>query len=102
MFKKLDSKFKKQITNKNRPCKPNAPLSKTNPKRIRLVLMQERLKCAQLEKDLTRMKNEIKVFGVSVSGDISNDMLNIFNQNKNKATPFMKLFWEQQKKSFYM
>ena len=46
------------------------------------------------------MKNEIKVSGVSVSGEISNDMLNIFNQNENKATLFMKLFWEQQKKVF--
>ena len=76
------------------------PLSKTNPNRITLALMQERLKCAQPEKDLTRMKNEIKVSGVSVSGEISKDMLNIFNQNENKATPFMKLFWEQQKKAF--
>ena len=58
------------------------------------------MKCAQLEKDLTRLKNEIKVSGVSLSGEISNDMLNIFNQNENKATPFMKLFWEQQKKAF--
>ena len=54
--------------------------------------MQERLKCAQLEKDLTRMKNESKVSGLSVLGEIANDMLNIFNQNENKATPFMKLF----------
>ena len=41
--------------------------------------MQEQLECAQLEKDLTRMKNEIKVPGFFVSGEISNDMLNIFN-----------------------
>ena len=93
-IKKLDSKFKKQNINENRPCKPNAPLSKTNPNRIRLALMQERLECTQLEKDLTRMKNEIKVSGVSVSGKISNDMLDLFNQNENKATPFMKLFWK--------
>ena len=97
-IKKLDSKFKKQNINENRPCKPNVPLSKTNPNRINLALMQEQLKCAQFEKDLTRMKNEIKVSGVSVSGKISNDMLDIFNQNENKATPFMKLFWKQQKK----
>ena len=56
--------------------------------------MQERLKFPRLGKDLTRMKNEIKVSGVSVSGKISNDMLDIFNQNENKATPFMKLFWK--------
>ena len=53
--------------------------------------MQELL---QLEKYLTRMKNEIKVSDVSVSGEISNDMLNIFNENENQATTFMKLFWE--------
>ena len=44
MYKKLDSKFKKQNINENKPCKPNPPLSKTNPNRIRLALMQERLK----------------------------------------------------------
>ena len=38
MYKKLDRKFKKQYINENRPCKPNAPLSKTNPNRIRLAL----------------------------------------------------------------
>ena len=45
------------------------------------------------------MKNEIKVSGVSVSGEISYDMLNMFNKNENKTTPLMKLFWEQQKKA---
>ena len=73
------------------------PLSKTNPNRIRLAPMQERLKCAQ---DLTRMENEIKVSGVSVSANISNDILKIFDQNENKGTSFMKLFWEQEKKAF--
>ena len=61
--------------------------------------MQELL---QLEKYLTRMKNEIKVSDVSVSGEISNDMLNIFNENENQATTFMKLFWEQQKKLLHV
>ena len=32
------------------------------------------------------MKNELKVSGVSVSGKIFNDKLNIFHQNENKAT----------------
>ena len=64
----------------------NAPLSKTNPNGIRFVHMQKRLKCAQLKKDLTTMKNELKVSGVSVSGKIFNDKLNIFHQNENKAT----------------
>ena len=48
------------------------------------------------------MKNEIKVSDVSVSGEISNDMLNIFNENENQATTFMKLFWEQQKKLLHV
>ena len=93
-------KFMKQNINGNRPCKPYVPLSKANSNRIRLAIMQERLKFAQLEKGLTGMKNEIKVSGASVSGKISNDMLNIFNQNENKATPLLKLFWEQQKNAF--
>ena len=48
------------------------------------------------------MKNEIKVSGVSVSGEISYDMLNMFNKNENKTTPLMKLFWEPQKKLHWL
>ena len=48
------------------------------------------------------MKNEIKVSGVSVSGEISYDMLNMFNKNENKTTPLMILFWEPQKKLHWL
>ena len=43
----------------------------------------------------------LKVSDVFVSGDISNDNLSIFNQNEDKATPFIKLLGNN-KKSFYM
>ena len=43
------------------------------------------------------MKSEIRSSGVSVSGGISNDMIQIFNENESKANPFIKLFWELQK-----
>lgn len=43
----------------------------------------------------------LKVSDVFVSGDISNDNLSIFNQNEDKATPFIKLLGNS-KKSFYM
>ena len=46
--------------------------------------MQKRLKCAQLKKDLTTMKNELKVSGVSVSGKIFNDILTYFIKMKIK------------------
>ena len=92
----LNSKFQKQNMNDNKPCKPHSTLSKTNPNRI--ALMQERLKCSQLEKNLTRMKNEIKVSGFSVLREISNDILSIFNQNENKAPHSWNCFEKKKKK----
>ena len=46
------------------------------------------------------MKKEINEKGVELNSDLSSDIQQIMNENQEKMTPFMKLFWEQQCKGF--
>ena len=54
----------------------------------------------KLEKDISRIKSEIKLSGITLSPDLANDVVKIMNENQFKFTPFVKLFWEQQKAAF--
>ena len=96
-IKKQQLKDKRFAKNIKTPAKPNAPLSNTHPEKVKLGLINERIKCLQLEKDIARMKSEIKLSGIPLSPDLSNDVVKIMNENQSKFMPFVKLFWEQQK-----
>ena len=86
-------------TNKvNEPAKRFAPLTKTNPVRVKLALQNERLKCAQLEKRLHSMRQELTKNNVSINNSLSNDLIDIISKSEVKLTPFMNLFWQEQKK----
>ena len=80
-----------------RPCHPNAPLSLTNPERIIETLKMERKENKELKKMLER---EIDEKGIDVDEELSGDFCNIMANNSNNVSPFMKLFWEQQKELF--
>ncbi|KAJ8025305.1 Transposable element P transposase [Holothuria leucospilota] len=82
------------------PAKTKAPVTRTNPFRIKLTLQAQRLKCAQLQKELESMKEELLKSSVAVDHSMSKDFLGILNDANTKKTPFMTLFWEQQKKLF--
>ena len=45
------------------------------------------------------MKLEVEHKSVAVAQDLSHDLLSIISESSDKMTPFIKLFWEQQKKS---
>ena len=82
------------------PAKPNAPVSATHPERLKLTLQEQRLKIQQLEERIAEMQMEIKSSSVNVTEDVSRDILNIISQRGKDMSPFMQLFWEQQKKAF--
>ena len=93
---------KKQQSIKKRlatPAKLKAPISKTTPERIKLALQEQQLKCANLEKELEEMKAEIERASITVDDEMSKDVVSILsNIGSQKMTPFMELFWQQQKK----
>ena len=82
------------------PANIKAPLSKTNPQRIILSLKEQRKENKKLQEEIKMLEKEIKVNSVPVDEDLHNDIHKIMSEHSNNITPFMKLFWEEQKKLF--
>ena len=83
----------------NQPAKLNAPIKFTSPKRIKLTLQNQRLKCKQLEQELSKMRSALEKHGESVDHELNEDFQKIFSGCDKSTIPnFMKLFWEEQQK----
>lgn len=74
-----------------------APVSKTAPERIKATLKAQRLRCSELERQLKEMKLEIEKSSIEVNSELSKDITTILG-NSESCTPFMNLFWQEQKK----
>ena len=83
-----------------KPAHLNAPVSKTDPERIKLTLQEQRLRCHELERQLFKMRQELQNSSIEVDHELSNGFRKFFDSSDKKVTPFMNLFWEQQKKLF--
>ena len=83
-----------------KPAHLNAPVTKTDPERIKLTLQEQRLKCAQLEQALSEMHVELEKSSMDIYNELSNDFMKILDSADTKITPFMKLFWQEQRKLF--
>ena len=84
-----------------KPAHAKAPISKTDPERIKLTLQGQRLRCAELERELNEMRAELAKTNIEVDHELSTDFCKITNSaDDSEITPFMKLFWEQQRKLF--
>ena len=82
------------------PAHVKAPVSKPNPKRIKLTLQGQRLRCAELERELNEMRAELQKTNIEVDHELSNDFTSILEGAGSKVTPFMNLFWQEQKELF--
>lgn len=76
-----------------KPAHVNAPVSKTDPERIKLTLQGQRLKCAQLEQQLTEMRAELLESSVEIDHELNHDFTQILDSAGTKVTPFMNLFY---------
>lgn len=87
----------------NKPLKPahvKAPISKTDPERVKLTLQGQRLRCAELERELNEMRTELEKSNIEIDCNLSDDLTKIIDSSGSQITPFMNLFWQQQKKLF--
>ena len=81
------------------PAKLNAPVTVTNPKRLKLTMQQLRKENADLKTEIESVKQELEKASVPVQKHLDKDLQDIFNQcDKRRISPFMKLFWEEQMK----
>ena len=95
-----DKAKRSKLKKLSEPAHINSPVSQTPPERIKLTLRMQRLKCAELEQQLNEMKAEIKNSSIEVGHELSKDLTSILGKTSAKITPFMELFWQQQKKMF--
>ena len=84
----------------SKPANVKAPVSKTDPERIKLTLQEQRLKFAELERKLNEMRAATVKTNIEVDHELSNDFTKILDEADDKITPFTSLFWQQQKKLF--
>ena len=88
------------------PLKPMAPLTSSSTQRLAVTVKQNRQETKKLsdENELLRaqiayMRNEIDRSSVLISDNgFADDVCQIMDNSK--ITPFMKLFWDEQKKLF--
>ena len=73
---------------------------------MKLALQKEKLerkklqsKVKSLEAELQRMQCELHTTGVEVDANFSSDIQTIMKNNIDNASLFMKMFWQEQKKS---
>ena len=75
-------------------------ISNTNPNKIKHRMLQEGLKCKQLEEKLQSIQRELKTNNHKVDHGLNEDFTEIISSSSGKMTLFTKLFWEQQKRLF--
>ena len=64
-----------------------------------MTLQGQRLRCAELEQQLNDMKAELQKSNIEIDHELSDDFARIIGSAK-QVTPFMNLFWQEQKKLF--
>ena len=82
----------------NTPTKLNAPLTKKNPGRVNLTLKEQRRKCTELEKKISKMQEQITLICVEVTTILKDNIHDLIENNLEVISAFMKLIWEEQKK----
>ena len=88
----------KRATKLKTPAKPKAPVSSTHPTRIKLALQEQCLKVKQLEEQLIEMREELYKSSTVVDDSLDKDILTIMSEQGREMTPFIQLFWQEQKK----
>ena len=83
---------------RSKPAHVKATVSKNDPARLKLTLQKQRLRCADLERELNEMRAEIMNSSLEVDHELSNDFTSILENSDEKITPFMNRFWQQQRK----
>ena len=63
---------------------------------------RKKLECENklLQAEIDRVRNEIKTSGIKVDAEFESDIQHIMKNNIGNASPFMKMFWKEQKKAF--
>eukprot|EP00794_Sanderia_malayensis_P001236 gene1236-1360_t len=99
-FQKKETKFFAKLNEDQiLPAKLNAPITTTNPQKVRLALKEYRLENKALKQELQVMKREIESKSLPISESLNGDFEHLMSTADKESMPqFMKLFWQEQQK----
>ena len=60
-------------------------------------MQAQRLKCTQSQLELNNIRQELSNYSYEVDNNLYQDFVNIMSNNTSNTTPFMNLFWQEQK-----
>ena len=93
--------------NLSTPALLNAPLRYTNPRKSHISSAKRESRKGRTwnvrtnySKPKLIVRNEIKTSGIKVDAEFESDIQQIMKNNIDNASPFMKMFWKEQKKAF--
>ena len=97
--KKFEMEVKRKLSSSVIPAKLKAPISKTDPAKIKLTLQNIRAENKTLKNEVTQLQGEIDKSAMVVESELGEDLRTIIsNTDQNKLSPFMKFFWQEQQK----
>ena len=100
-FKIAESKqIKRKKKNLATTANLNAPITMTSPERLLLTIREYRNENRHLQDEILILKKALDNASVPVNEKLHADLQDIFKNCSRNLSPFMKLFWEEQKKFF--
>ena len=99
LLQRNNTSIKRKANSLTMPLKPKAPISLTSPERIKVAIQSYRIENKMLKSEIQNLQNEISKSSMKVDDGLSADLIKIMsNAEKSEVSPFMKFFWEEQKK----
>ena len=98
LLQRNNTSIKRKANSLTMPLKPKAPISLTSPERIKVAIQSYRIENKMLKSEIQNLQHEISKSSMKVDDGLSADLIKIMsNAEKSEVSPFMKLFWEEQK-----
>ena len=98
LLQRNNTSIKRKANSLTMPLKPKAPISLTSPERIKVAIQSYRIENKMLKSEIQNLQNKISKSSMKVDDGLNADLIKIMsNAEKSEVSPFMKLFWEEQK-----
>ena len=97
--KKFEVCVKRKLSSLVIPAKLKAPISRTDPVKIKLTLQNIRAENKTLKNEVKQLQTEIDKSAIAVESELGEDLQTIISDtDQNKLSPFMRFFWQEQQK----
>ena len=99
LLQRNNTSIKRKANSLTMPLKPKAPISLTSPERINVAIQSYQIENKMLKSEIQNLQHEISKSSMKVNDGLNADLIKImFHAEKSEVSPFMKLFFVEQRK----